>query len=215
MARQGLNATFSYPWDKAQRAYRVRANMLNHGMKIIFDESQSRLDRAFYPHRLSSAQFAVGVQLKGEDEYRSFTSWMATYAERALNLDVASGEFPSMMVSIPSHGFLKKGVPLSGYEWSDMVGAMVWSVQVVFETAEEPLDPNNRVQHSHVEGLRAKTDRDVRYFYPTGTQLSGNATPPDGTYSKVLSPEDMWRLTDSQDQASSDSTGGSTEGNMY
>lgn len=186
--RQGLNCTLSYMNGKTRKAYRVRANLLTHGMKIIFDESQARVRKAFYPHRLSSAQFMVGIELVGEVEQRSFTNWMAAYADFVLNPDLRFGEFPSMAVAIPSRNFLRKGVPLSGYEWSDAVGKMVWSTGLVFETAGEPGEKVPAL--SRVTGM-AMYDPDVRYFYPTGTQLGGSDTPPDGTYTQVASIADI------------------------
>lgn len=187
--RQGLNTTLSYMSGKTRRSYQVRTNMIAHGMKVLFDESASRTHRAFYPHRLTSAQFALGIQLVGEDEYRSFSSWLATYADFILNIDLAFGEFPSMAVTVPSQNFMRKGVPLSGYEWGDRVGAMLWNPQIIFESAGEPLDIDPRL--SRVEGYSKTAGRDMRYFYPTGTQLSGNDVPADGTYTKVVTIEDM------------------------
>jgi hypothetical protein len=183
--RKGLNCTLTYPKGKKTLGYRVRANLLMHGMQIIADESQGRTRKAFYPHRLSSAQFAVGIELKGEDEYTSFSNWLAGYAKYVLDMNLRSGEFPAMGVSIPAHGFLKKGVPLTGYEWGDKVGAMVWTPTITFETVQEPGDPEN-LALSKVGGLVALTDPTTQYFYPTGPLLSGGQTPPDGTYAKPV-----------------------------
>lgn len=186
--RQGLNCTLSYMKGNTRKAYRVRANILTHGMRVIYDESQARVRKAFYPHRLSSAQFLVGVELVGEAEYSSFTNWMAAYADFVLDPNLRFGEFPSMAVSIPSRDFLRKGVPLTGYEWGDRVGAMVWSVGLTFETAGESGEKAPAL--SRVGGA-AQYDPDVRYFYPTGTQLGGSDTPPDGTYTQVASIADI------------------------
>jgi hypothetical protein len=187
--RQGLNTTLSYMADGSRRTYQVRTNIIMHGMTVLFDESASRTRRAFYPHRLTSAQFVLGIQLKGEDEYRSFSSWLATYADYVLNIDLAFGEFPSMAVVVPSMNFMRKGVPLSGYEWGDRVGGMVWTPEVLFESAGEPLEVAPTL--SSVKGLASMIGNDVRYFYPTGTQLGGNQIPADGTYTKVVTIEDM------------------------
>jgi hypothetical protein len=191
--RKGLNTTLSYMQSGVNHAYQVRTNLITHGMKVLFDESASRTRRAFYPHRLTSAQFVLGIQLSGEDEYKSFSSWMATYAAFILNIDLAFGEFPSMVVSIPSQGFLRKGVPLAGYDWGDHVGAMVWNPQVIFESAGEPLETVPVL--SSVQGYSSTADRDVKYFYPTGTQLGGNDVPADGTYTKVYTIQDIINAT--------------------
>lgn len=142
---------------------------------------------------------------------------MATYADYVLDLDLRDGQFPAMTVQVPSRSFIKKGVPLSGFEWSDRVGAMLWSPQVVFETSEEPSDLGKQVATSRVTGLVALTDKDMRYFYPTGTQLSGSQTPPDGTYSIPVDSESLAALaaqsginTDPSADGSRSLTGGLT-----
>lgn len=190
MGRRGLNATLSYLHGRQRRVYRVRCNLLTHGMTVLYEESQARVKRAFYPHRLSSAQFLLGVQVVGQAEYRSLSSWLATYADYVLEPGLRFGEFPAMAVSVPSRDFLRKGVPLSGMEWGDRVGAMVWSPQIVFETSEEPLDRNKKVALSHVggPGLYEKT---TKFFYPTGTQLGGQDVPADGSYTQPVSIEDI------------------------
>lgn len=200
--RRGLNCTLSYMRSGKRRAYQVRANLLTHGMTIIYDESASRTRRAFYPHRLSSAQFALGIELIGDAEHTSFTNWLASYADYVLDTNLRFGEFPSMAVSVPSRNFLKKGVPLSGYDWNDAVGKMLWTPQIVFETAEEPGD--RAVPLSKVGGLLALTDREMRYFYPTGNQLAGQAAPPDGTYSKPVDAESLAALTQANNGTDSD-----------
>lgn len=186
--RQGLNCTLSYLKGRSRSAYRVRASMLAHGMQIVFDESQARVRRAFYPHRLSSAQFAITIDLVGEQERDSFVSWLSGYADHVLDPDLKSGEFPSMAVSIPSYNFLRKGVPLTGYDWSDTVGQMLWTIPVLFETAGEPGEKDPRL--SSVQGS-ALYGNETRYFYPTGIQLAGDDTPPDGTYQSSIRIEDI------------------------
>lgn len=188
MSRQGLNCTLSYLVGSRRRAYKVRANVVTHGMKVIYDESQARVRKAFYPHRLSSAQFMVNVQLIGEDEYVSFASWMAGYADYVLDLNLRSGEFPAMAVSVPSRDFARKGVPLTGFEWGDNVGLMVREIPIMFETAGEPGEKPPGL--SKVGGI-ALYGNESRYFYPNGIQLSGEQTPPDGTYAKVTTIEDI------------------------
>ncbi len=186
--RQGLNCTLSYLAGGQRRAYRVRAKLLTHGMKVIYDESQARVRKAFYPHRLSSAQFMVGIDLIGQQEHTSFTNWLASYADYVLDPNLRFGEFPAMAVAIPARNFLRKGVPITGYEWNDNVGKMVWSPSLVFETAGEPGEDEPRL--SRVGGI-AMYGNESRYFYPTGTQLSGDDTPPDGTYVGSVSIDDI------------------------
>jgi hypothetical protein len=199
MARKGLNCTLSYMKGKTRHAYRVRANILTHGMKVIYDESDARVRHALYPHRLSSAQFTIGVELIGTPERKSLSDWLASYADAVLDLDLASGEFPSMLVVIPKRNFVRRGVPLSGFEWGDHVGAMVFTPQITFETAAEPGETNPSV--SRFVGLVAQTDKDIRYFYPMSHLLNGNEAPPDGTGNTILDAQD---IQDAISQASVD-----------
>ena len=199
MARQGLNTTLSYMRGKERRAYKVRANLITHGVTVLYDESASRIRRAFYPHRLTSAQFTIGIQLNGDEEFRSFSSWMANYVDYLLDPNLAFDLFPVMTVAIPSKSknpsedFLRDGVPMSGFEWGDHVGAMVWQPQVVFESAgEHGIVP----KLSRVEGLSAIADKNVRYFYPTGTQLNGNQAPSNDSYNRVITISDMTEETE-------------------
>lgn len=193
--RLGLNATLTYPHGTARRAYRVRVNGISHGMKVIYDQQASRIRNAFYPHRLSSAQFAISLELKGQEEWISLSSWLATYAAYVLNPDLAFGEFPAMVVSVPSRNFVRKGVPLNGFDWGDNVGMMVKTPQIMFETSEEPTDNGKSPAISKFEGIVSGVDRDVRYFYPLSQQLSGQATPPDGAYTTVLTAADVLAMT--------------------
>lgn len=193
--RQGLNATLTYPKGNGRVGYKVRVDGISHGMQVIYDQQASRIRNAFYPHRLSSAQFMISLQLKGEDEWTSLSSWLATYASYVLNPDLAFGEFPAMAVSVPSRNFLRKGVPLNGFDWGDNVGLMIKTPQITFETSEEPTDNGVAPTISTFQGVVASVDRDVRYFYPLSQQLSGQQTPPDGAYTTILTAADLAALS--------------------
>ena len=181
MSRQGLNASLTYYGrGKNQQGYRVRASNIQHGMKVIYTESSARVRRVLYPHRLSSAQFSITVELVGEAEYVSFSNWMAAYAEYALNQPPgAPSDFPFMTVSVPSRNFLRYGVPLTGFTWGDKVGGMLWEQQVTFETYREPGEAKTTgfsAYSAPINGYQTS-----QYFYPSGQQLTGSNAPPDGT----------------------------------
>lgn len=188
--RHGLNASLTYVKGKNQQGYRVRVTNVQHGMKVIYTESSARVRRVLYPHRLSSAQFSVTVQLVGEAEYISFSDWMAAYAEYVLNQPSgAPSDFPFMTVSVPSRNFLRYGVPLTGFTWGDKVGGMLWEQQLAFETAREP----GEAQPPLLSAYRApiKGYQTSQYFYPSGQQLSGANGPPEGTYPTPIGLSDI------------------------
>ena len=182
--RKGLNATLTYLRDgKTPYSYSIRAGLVSYGVKVIYDESQARIRKAFYPHRLSSAPFSVGVLLVGEKEFVSFNRWLSEYATYLLTTDLSASQFPAMAVSIPSRRFLRRGVPTQGFAFGDHVGAMIWTPTIIFESAEEPSDPSQKsLALSRYVKTSASLDPATEYFYPTSTQLSGNEAPPDGTY---------------------------------
>lgn len=195
MARKGINCYLSYAkGSDTLSKYGVRVSSVSHGINILATQSQARIRQAFYPYKLGAAQFAITVDLIGSREYRSFADWMAEYAKQALSLDNDVDGFPYMQVHIPmddSRNFIRFGVPLNGYEWADNVGLMTKQVQVVFETvSERGQTVVSKDQLSRADG-QAMVDKVTRYFYPSGTQLSGSMAPPSGTYATVISKLDQ------------------------
>lgn len=178
MARSGLNATLTYKRGSATRMYKVRCNAIIHGPQMIAEESQARLQRAYYPHRVSTQQFGIKVELKGHSERRSLTNWLAAYASYALDPDQGGTDYPTMSVMVPSYEFSHRGVPLSGYEWGDQVGSMIFTPTIMFEAAYEPWD-KARPAITRVENTWRAFAKDpaIKYFYPFGEQLSGDESP--------------------------------------
>lgn len=188
--RLGLNCTFSYKRGGTTRAYRLRCSGVQHGTQMISAESQSRVRRAYYPHRVSTQQFAIQVELKGYAEHKDFSNWLSSYASYALNPDLQVDEYPTMSVVVPSREFVHRGVPLSGYLWGDHVGSMVFNPTIVFEAAYEPWD-KARPEVTRVENswFAFKKDDAIKYFYPFGLQLSGEKSPI-GDYDQPIYPPD-------------------------
>jgi hypothetical protein len=187
----GLNCTLSYQdGTGATRQYRVRAGDIVHGVQMIATESEARTQRAYYPHRSAMEQFSVVVLLKNWDERSHFTNWLSNYAQYAIDPDIIQQTFPWMSVSIPSRQFLQQGVPLQGYQWGAHTGQMMFTPQVVFEAATSPGQTAARTPDisSVINKWSAfASDTAIQYFYPIGTQLSGDQT---GTYTKIVYPGD-------------------------
>jgi len=187
--RRGLNATLSYPRDGKTHVYRVRCTTISHGLQLVSTESQSRTERALYPMKQVPTQFSITVALKGYPEHRHFSDWLATYAMFALNPD-RGGKYPQMTVSVPSRNFQRAGVPLSGAEWGDKVGRILWNRVVTFETSGEPWDSRKPRYSRYEDPENAQAYRENRYFYPAGVQLTGDQVPADGTYVDIVRPGD-------------------------
>jgi hypothetical protein len=200
MARQGLNCTLSYSRGKTSNSYKVRARTLTHGTQQIAEESHARTHRAFYPHRSAPQQFAITVMLKGWSERRDFMNWLGSYGEYVVDPDLRTGDFPAMTVSLPSRQFLSQGVPLQGYEWGDHVGSMIFEHVIVFESAVDP-GQTKQPDTSTVDNKWAAfaADNAIQYFYPFGTQLSGQDAPT-GDYDKIIYPGDPSNFNDTWNQ---------------
>ncbi|MCX4799549.1 hypothetical protein OG497_37470 [Streptomyces sp. NBC_01242] len=185
-ARKGLNCTLTYPVSKTNRQFRVRVDSVGHGVTMVADESSARNSRAYYPHRVAPSRFYLRVLLKGYAERKAFSDWMQGYADHVMNPGLAVGKkFPDMRVLVPSRNFDREGVPLTGFEWGDTIGAIVWTPTITFETTGEPQDTGS---WKPSEFVSAK-DPDLKYFWPAGTQLGGNSVP-SGSYSTIVNGSD-------------------------
>ncbi|MEU9405613.1 hypothetical protein AB0E08_07900 [Streptomyces sp. NPDC048281] len=179
--RKGLNCTLTYPKGGANQVFRVRADVVGHGMTMVADSSSARNARAYYPHRPVPSRFYIRVLLKGYSERKAFSDWMQAYANYVMNPAIAAGSrFPDMRVLLPARNFDREGVPLSGFEWGDAVGAIVWTPVISFECTREPQDTETWAPSKFV----AASDSDTKYFWPMGTQLGGNAVP-SGNYQTI------------------------------
>jgi len=188
MVRRGLNCTLSYTRGGARRTYQVWVKSLTHGTQMVATESHARTQRAYYPHRAAPQRFGITVTLRGWSERRDFMNWLGSYGEYAIDPDLSASTFPAMTVTVPSREFVGIGVPLEGYGWGDHIGSMVYEHQVIFESS---VDPGQKAQPntSRVDNKWSAFSKDeaIEYFYPFGTQLSGQAAPI-GNYDKIAYP---------------------------
>jgi hypothetical protein len=184
--RRGLNCTLTYPRGGANRVFRVRADVVGHGMTMVADTSSARNSRAYYPHRATPSRFYIRVLLKGYSERKTFADWMQGYADYVMNPGLPAGaKFPDMRVLLPARNFDREGVPLSGFEWGNTAGAIIWTPTITFECTREPQDTEKWTTSSFVNA----SDPDMRYFWPMGTQLGGNAVP-SGNYQNIINGSD-------------------------
>jgi hypothetical protein len=188
MARRGLNCTFYYIDDKkVTHSYQVRAGDIAHGVQMVAAEDQGRVIRAYYPHRSARQRFAVQVLLRNWDERTDLVSWMASYAQWALDPNVVRASFPLMVVTVPSRNFVEHGVPLTGYEWGAHTGQMMFAPQFVFEAGYSPHQPLAVPVSTVINKWSAfASDPAIQYFYPFGTQLQGTQVPQN--YGNVTDP---------------------------
>ena len=174
--RQGLNSTLSYKQGTKTYAIRLRVDSVTYSVRQIAAETQGRTYRTFYPHFRTQAPFAINALLNGHEEYRTMNNWFAEYASYALSVSYNDGLWPEMSVNVPSRNFVRSGIPVGTFEWGDRIGKALWSQTIQFETTKEAGD--NTFKTSTFDGTQAGVrDPSTLYYYPSATQLSGNAKP--------------------------------------
>jgi hypothetical protein len=87
-------------------------------------------------------------------------------------------------------------VLLEGYGWGDHIGSMVFEHQLVFEASVDP-GQTQQPKTSVVDNKWSAFTQDeaIQYFYPFGTQLSGDKAP-GGNYDKIVYPGDPGGFND-------------------
>lgn len=180
--RQGLNCSLTYARAGTTYGFRLRCTGVTHGFSMLSEESQARTRRALYPHRLAPGPFAIRVQLKGFAEKEQMNRWLASYGQWILDPAIASSANITMSVSVPSRGFSRRGILTRGVEYGDHVGSMVFDKVLTFVSIQDPADPSGYTPSSFRFNVNQDVISDVRYFYPSSIQLSGDETPPSGAY---------------------------------
>lgn len=211
MTRQGLNTTLSYSYGGKTYAFSVRAQEVAFGSRLVSDESQARTRRAFYPRQVTAIPFSLTVILNGYKERTQFSNYLNDYISRLMDPSLSVSNFPTMLVQIANRKFLRYGVPMSGIEYGDHIGSMMWTPTVTFETHVDPSLGESTGDYkwiSYFQLDKSATDNapEIKYFYPNGVQLSGSQVPDASAYDKVTSIQDI------QDIISGGTPGGSDPG---
>jgi hypothetical protein len=193
--RQGLNCTLTFSRNGNTYGYRLRALGVSHGFSMLAEESQARTRKAYYPHRLAPNPFGLLVATKGAAEYNHLNSWLATYAAWILDPGLTTTADIFMAVSVPSRNFTRKGIVTQGIEFGDHVGSMLFQQMLMFVSLQDPADPDAYSPSKFTLNVSADVAKDVQYFYPSGTQLSGEDTPPSGSYTTVQYASDTSPVT--------------------
>lgn len=162
---------------------KVRCVALSHGMSIVpISEDEARFYRSFLASRRTSSGFEIGLVFKNHAEYESFGKWMMDYGRKVAE---PSGGPGPMIVTIPKVGFLKIGVPSRGVVFGDEWNAITYRMVIGFTGTSDPAELANVVVSQFDRGWFNKAiryDPNVRYFYPSGTQLSGPDRAEDSLY---------------------------------
>ncbi len=167
----------SYKMAEGRQTYSIRIDALTTGVEMLGTESQARMVRAFYPHRVTTQRFAVRALVHGYKEHVSLTNWLSQYVSYALDPN-RDGAFREMEVAIPAAEIILYGVPLTGYAWGDKVGKMVWNTAIEFEATREPWADTESTtsQVTNYDRVYAREEAAL-YWYPEGVQLAGRDKP--------------------------------------
>lgn len=209
MTRRGINTNLSYRYDGKTYTFSIRAQSIAYGSAMIAEESQARTRRAYYPHEVSSVPFLVVPIIVGYKERVRFSNYLNDYVSRIEDPSISVNAFPTIRVSCPTRNFLRWGVPISGIEWGNHVGSMLWTPQVVFEThVDQSLGDTPGTNRSGSRFVLDKASLDaspqIKYFYPAGVQLSGNQVPDAESFDKVVSIQDIQSIINGGTKGGSD-----------
>lgn len=211
MPRAGLNTTLSYSYGGKTYAFAIRAQEIAFGSRMVAGESQARTRRAYYPHQVSSVPFSIVPIIKGYKERSQFSNFLGDYIKRVQDPSLSTSNFPTIKVVSGTRSFIRWGVPVSGIEWGDHIGSMVWTPRVVFEThVDQSLGdtPGTYKWISYFVFTEGSLDRapQIKYFYPAGIQLTSSEVPDAGSYDTVTTIQDI------QDIINGGTPGGSDPG---
>lgn len=158
----GTNCTLAFQSNDGSFSTRVRARGFAHKWDVIATESHARENRAMYPHQRAVGKFTLTLELKGFGEFEPFMNFMRSYV-----LSWRFGNKPLMVVTMAIRGFQRRGVPIKGMTIGDHVGSMVFTPTIVFESAQDPLDPTILLPEQASSYELGGTAGDAKnFFYP-------------------------------------------------
>jgi hypothetical protein len=209
VVRLGLNTSLTYQYGGKNYAFSVRTAEVDFGSQMVADEAQARTRRAFYPHTVSAVPFSLVVIIKGYRERVQFSNFLNDFVSRTLDPSLSVSSFPTMRVQVASRNFIRWGIPLSGLEWGDHIGSMVWTPRVVFEThvdqsLGETVKDYKWVSYFQLDASAVQASPQIKYFYPSGVQLSGSQVPDAGAFDKVTSIQDIQNIINGGTSGGSD-----------
>lgn len=173
-AVNGNNAALKYSNNGQPFSASIRVKRLSSEFAITATESQSRTDRAFYPHRRSNGKFQITVDCIGHREYKQLMTWMENYAD--VLLASRSSLLPAFIfVDVPARNFSRTGILCTGMNDHDNVGSMVFTPTFEFITIEDANDPTiERLSGASISNFPVDQIKSVdsANFYPVTGSIS-------------------------------------------
>lgn len=171
MADSGVNGVFS---TKNFGSYSVRISQIQYGLDIIASQGESATRQAFYPVAYDGSSWSLVLLFTDYADREKFNDWMRTYMEKVLQ---GHGFYASMTVNCPARNFIRVGIPQDQIDYGEGIADVGYQTSINFLGVTDPTDPNRNVLTSGVSYFKwPKNDKQSRYFYPAGKQLSGAAS---------------------------------------
>lgn len=165
----------------------VRVVQINHGMRVVAQESIARRHRVFYPMKETSGAFAITMIFSDHVEYQKFGQWMAEYARRIASPNTKKARVGPMRVTVPVRNFDKTGVPSGSIEFGQNVRAASYTMSIQFEGTRDSIDATRASTFVLPRRSIIKRNPEIPHFYPAGRQLSGDRYGKDYLYDQEQS----------------------------
>lgn len=166
----GANIGLSYRYSSEYHQALLRCTKLAISYGLNAEESHARQFRAFYPHRRHQGNFTVTLACLGWQQYHAAMSWFTNFARNALSGDDRKYSGIYMLIELPSRGFSRYGIPVSGMGFGDHTASMVFAPTINFVSVKDNNDRNigaivGKKGYSQwsTEGIDPYA---VRFFYP-------------------------------------------------
>ena len=149
---------------------RLAVNRAAIGIEVRGRSQESSQRAAFYPEKLTSGGFTIGLVFSEWGDYNGFFNWIREYGYKASRPGGGAGV---MRIIIPAVGIDRAGVPQGGITYGDSVGANLYGMTIDFEGTDNPvLIDSASIPISRFVLPTAQVEHG-QYFYPDGIQLGG------------------------------------------
>lgn len=165
-----------------------RVTAIAPNIEIIAETQSAGSQDAFYPYQYDASSFAMQVLHASWAEREAFNKWLRRYMVKVTNNEPIGG---TILIEVPGRRFTRVAVPQSGVEYGDDINAVTFTTNLQFVGASDPLSAigsNGVSGDSYVKQARNGLATS-KYFYPTGTQVSGAASLEGTIFDKTPTPE--------------------------
>ena len=151
----------------------ARVTDVAYGLNIGSTEDEAATTRAYYPINQYIPAFDLTYVFTSKAERDAFSRWLQTYMGRvATNQNIGGYVY----VQVPARNIAFNGVPLGPLVYGESVPTdLTYAVTVRYVGVTNPISGVGKSSLAGVSQfqLPRKDTKDAPYFYPAGTQKSG------------------------------------------